>query len=722
MRCLKLWTCVVHLILVCFVSDRVAAAPALTTIQDTLYKADGTRFNGVAYIEWNSFQASDASAVATSSVVVPIVEGVLRVRLIPTSNASAGAHYFVRYHSDGKVQFTERWNVVPSPTPVALSAIRLANGAVSGGSGTPPAALSITDISGLSDELNARPVKGFAFTTDRIIKAGTTGALESVQGNLGDCIHVDGTTGPCGSASAGSAGPGFTDQEVPVGNVNGSNTVFTLAQAPSPAASLELYRNGVLMKAGIDYSLVASTVTFGGLSVPQSGDLILASYRLASGGSPSGLAAGALTGSFPAPQIAEGVIANFNIASAAGILESKLALHYPTHSNANDPAPHEKAALSGTSGAPSATNKYVTDLDTRLSNSRPPEGHSLLGGAHSDTTAGSIQRGDLLVGSFATGTANWTRLPLGGANRCLTSNGADAVWNTCLFTGFHAGAVPFTGAEGTMTEAPMHFTWDNFNRRLSVGSNLNLSTLSVHDGAANGSTTLTVRGGDSQGQSVLQTWQDSAGIEKASIDADGALAVRSVEAVSGTTRAAWRESGTSLDPWIRADGDAWYNSAIKTRKSFNGGQIHTTPQVLCAATGSTSASTSIVSFGTCSIPAGLLQAGDRLAIRATWSHEGTGGYEVRWRWGGAAAASMPVPGMVDLLDQKGELAIYDGGAILDGASKGSNSYSTGAFVARHTQNYTDGLTFGLEGNSTVSGENLRLIQFTVIRFPAQINP
>ena len=122
MRSLKLWTCVVHLTLLCLVSDRVTAAPALTTIQDTLYKADGTRFNGVAYIEWNSFQASDSSAIATSSVVVPIIEGMLRVRLVPTSNASAGAHYLVRYHSDGKVQFTETWNVIPSLTPVALAA------------------------------------------------------------------------------------------------------------------------------------------------------------------------------------------------------------------------------------------------------------------------------------------------------------------------------------------------------------------------------------------------------------------------------------------------------------------------------------------------------------------------------------------------------------------------------------------------------------------------
>jgi hypothetical protein len=125
MRSLKLWTCVVHLTLLCFVPDGITAAPALTTIQDTLYKADGTRFNGVAYVQWNSFQASDGSAVATSSVVVPIMDGVLRVRLVPTSNASAGAQYFVRYHSDGpSIRRGLPFIDLPQPKSSGLSGIR----------------------------------------------------------------------------------------------------------------------------------------------------------------------------------------------------------------------------------------------------------------------------------------------------------------------------------------------------------------------------------------------------------------------------------------------------------------------------------------------------------------------------------------------------------------------------------------------------------------------
>jgi hypothetical protein len=46
------------------------------------------------------------------------------------------------------------------------------------------------------------------------------------------------------------------------------------------------------------------------------------------------------------------------------------------HSNANDPAAGEKAALAGTSGTPGSGNKFVTDADARNTNARTPSTHS----------------------------------------------------------------------------------------------------------------------------------------------------------------------------------------------------------------------------------------------------------------------------------------------------------------------------------------------------------
>ena len=46
------------------------------------------------------------------------------------------------------------------------------------------------------------------------------------------------------------------------------------------------------------------------------------------------------------------------------------------HSNANDPTADQKAALAGTSGTPSASNKYVTNADSRLTDTRTPTAHN----------------------------------------------------------------------------------------------------------------------------------------------------------------------------------------------------------------------------------------------------------------------------------------------------------------------------------------------------------
>ena len=94
-----------------------AGQPALTTIQDVLYRADGTRFTGTMFIRYNSFLAGDTSNIATANLTLPIVNGVLRVQLVPTTTASAGAQYAVTYNSQGIDQFTEIWAVPPSTIP-----------------------------------------------------------------------------------------------------------------------------------------------------------------------------------------------------------------------------------------------------------------------------------------------------------------------------------------------------------------------------------------------------------------------------------------------------------------------------------------------------------------------------------------------------------------------------------------------------------------------------
>jgi hypothetical protein len=72
----------------------------------------------------------------------------------------------------------------------------------------------------------------------------------------------------------------FVDLETPNGAMNGTNAAFTLSMTPTPATSLLLFRNGLLQKMGVDYTLNGSSVSFLAGSVPQPGDLLQASYRV----------------------------------------------------------------------------------------------------------------------------------------------------------------------------------------------------------------------------------------------------------------------------------------------------------------------------------------------------------------------------------------------------------------------------------------------------------
>jgi len=251
------------------------AAPPLTTIQDVLYKADGTRFNGQVNISWSSFEASDQSAIATQVTTVKVVDGNLRVRLVPNSTSDPLVYYSVTYNSDGRVQFSENWAVPASTQPLRIRDVRVA--AASGSNETTGGApIPESDVVGLIADLGARPMKGTGFAAGRVAMVNPMGALDAVLGNPGDCVRVDGSSGACGSPAMS-----FMDGDIPSGIVDGANTSFSLAATPNPASSLSVYRNGLLLSSGVDYTSSSRTIQFAPSAAPQPGDLLLATYRLA---------------------------------------------------------------------------------------------------------------------------------------------------------------------------------------------------------------------------------------------------------------------------------------------------------------------------------------------------------------------------------------------------------------------------------------------------------
>jgi len=258
----------------------LAAQPALTTIQDTLYTADGNFFNGVVTITWQSFEAGDTSNIAAQSKRLTLSNGNLYVQLVPTTTATPAATYSVQYNTSGHTQYSEVWIVPPSATPLRVRDVRLSPGAVSTpGPAAQLASVQISDVSGLQSALNLRPTMGIGFASSKSAVIDAMGAIDAAVGNASDCMHVDGSSGPCGTSTSSSTA-GFVDDETPSGTLDGVNASFTLAEAPAPSTSLVLYRNGLLLDPNLDYTLTANAITFQTGAIPKPADILLAYYRV----------------------------------------------------------------------------------------------------------------------------------------------------------------------------------------------------------------------------------------------------------------------------------------------------------------------------------------------------------------------------------------------------------------------------------------------------------
>jgi hypothetical protein len=78
-------------------------------------------------------------------------------------------------------------------------------------------------------------------------------------------------------SEAGGSAPTFIDGEAPSGTINGSNTGFTLAAAPSPATSLKCFVNGIRQRYTTDFSVSSTTLTM--VTAPATGDSLVCDYR-----------------------------------------------------------------------------------------------------------------------------------------------------------------------------------------------------------------------------------------------------------------------------------------------------------------------------------------------------------------------------------------------------------------------------------------------------------
>lgn len=246
------------------------AQNTLTQIRDIVHKADGTPFNGTVTITWNGFTAPNGSTIAPHSTSAQIYNGALSVLLVPSTTASTGAYYLATYNSnDGLTTFTETWQVPPSSTPLTLSQVRQSASSGTGSTGTGTGSGSTGGTTGTGT--------GSTITLPLPMTqvSGLSAALANINSSISTLSAALKNT-PTTSVS----GVAFVDAETPSGAIDGSNALFNLAQAPSPASSLNLYLNGLELTAGTDFTVSANAVTFATGAIPHTGDALKAYYRV----------------------------------------------------------------------------------------------------------------------------------------------------------------------------------------------------------------------------------------------------------------------------------------------------------------------------------------------------------------------------------------------------------------------------------------------------------
>ena len=96
-----------------------------TTVQDTVYRADGGIAQGTLLVSWSAFTAADGSTIAAGSTMVTMTStGGVTLQLVPNAGAQpVGSYYTAVYHlTDGTVQ-KEYW-VVPQLPTVTIAMMR----------------------------------------------------------------------------------------------------------------------------------------------------------------------------------------------------------------------------------------------------------------------------------------------------------------------------------------------------------------------------------------------------------------------------------------------------------------------------------------------------------------------------------------------------------------------------------------------------------------------
>jgi len=155
---------------VAFACLAFAQGVTTTTVQGTVYLANGQPGSGTLQLSWPAFTTANNLAVAAGRTTVPIgSDGFISVNLTPNLGASpAGLFYTAVYHMSDGATSTEYW-VVPAAAQVSIAAVRAQ---------VMPAAQAVQAVS-----------KAYV---DQAIQSLAQGSLTPVGGTLSSPLYLSG--------------------------------------------------------------------------------------------------------------------------------------------------------------------------------------------------------------------------------------------------------------------------------------------------------------------------------------------------------------------------------------------------------------------------------------------------------------------------------------------------------------------------------------------------
>jgi hypothetical protein len=232
------------------------SGPALTSVIDTVYMADGTPGAGVLVITWPAFVAADGTAMAPGALDVTLgTNGALNVALAPNVGATpANTYYTVVYQLEPSEVRTEYW-VVPTSSPATLAQVR-----TTPGSGTAAQPVSMQYVnSELALKANDNAVVHLA-NTETITGTKSFVAPPNVPtpvntGDVANKAYVDSSVATVGAGNyLPTAG----------GTLSGPLTLSGNPTAPLQAAAKQYVDSSVAAKANLVSGLVPTSELGGG--------------------------------------------------------------------------------------------------------------------------------------------------------------------------------------------------------------------------------------------------------------------------------------------------------------------------------------------------------------------------------------------------------------------------------------------------------------------------